>query len=111
MSQKIEKEIQDDKRYLLIVLPAEDAYAIIDEICHQRGYEPNIGNPDFDMQKPISESNPTHIPNPETPAMFAKRDIVSYGYRMLETRTKRLAEEEMRKKLLETEVQIRAKYD
>lgn len=56
----------------------DDVDRVINAMCSNYGYQPNVANPDFDPNAETGPDNPEYITNPETSFQFANRMTRDY---------------------------------
>jgi len=57
-----------------------EATELLNEFCYRMQRPEQVDNPAFDPQIPIDpETNPTHIPNPETKLQFWKKAVLKWS--------------------------------
>ena len=61
-----------------IDIPDEHLNRVISAVANQYGYQLTVNNPDFDLEQPEDETNPTTIPNPKTIGSFVNEVVRNF---------------------------------
>lgn len=74
------KEIEDNEVLVAFALPEADAPELINAICKNNGYSEEIPNPDYLVNKPVSETNKPFIANPMDQKAFTLTWVAKMAY-------------------------------